>query len=81
MPSRSSCGRRSGETQMAPRLPRLIRHAADRGPRTRIAVQDGWIAIRPARTIIQDRRMTLRAAVRGPGRTPATRTGPRGPWR
>jgi hypothetical protein len=58
---------------MAPRLPRIIRRAADGGPQTRMAVQDARTAIRPARTMIQDRWMTARTAVRGPGRAPAAR--------
>jgi hypothetical protein len=74
MPSRSNCGKRSGETGMASRALRMIRRAADRGPRMRTAVQDGWTAIRPARTIIQDRRMTARDTIRVPGRAPAART-------
>ena len=77
MPSRSSCGRRSGETRMAFRPPRMIRRAADGGPRMRMAFQDAWTAIRQARTIIQDRWMTLRTAVRVPGRIPAARTASR----
>ena len=77
MPSRSSCGKRSGETRMAPRLPRMIRRAADGGPRMRMAVQDARTAIRPARTMIQDRAMTLRTAVRVPGRAPAARAASR----
>jgi hypothetical protein len=59
---------------MAPRLLRMIRRAADGGPRMRMAVQDARTAIRLARTMIQDRWMTLRTAVRVPGRAPATRT-------
>ena len=66
---------------MRSRAARMIRHAADRGPQMRIAIQDGWTAIRPARTIIQDRGMTPRTAVRGPGRAPAARTASRGAWR
>jgi hypothetical protein len=77
MPSRSSCGKRSGETPMASRLLRMIRRAAEGGPRTPIAVQDARTATGPARTIIQDRLMTVRTAVHGPdhgpGRTPAAR--------
>ena len=49
---------------MTLRAPRMIRRAADGGPRTRMAFQDTWTAIRQARTIIQDRWMTLRD--RGP---------------
>jgi hypothetical protein len=74
MPSRSSCGKRSGETRMAPRLLRMTRRAADGGPRMRMAVQDARAAIRPARTIIQERLMTPRTAVRVPERAPAART-------
>ena len=74
MPSRSSCGRRSGESRMAFRAPRMICRAADGGPRMRMAFQDAWTAIRQARTIIQDRWMTLRDAARVPGRIPAART-------
>ena len=77
MPSRTSCGRRSGETGMAFPLPRMIRRIVDGGPRMRMAVRDARTAIRPARTIIQDRWMTLRTAVRGPGRTLAARTASR----
>jgi hypothetical protein len=59
---------------MASRAARMIRRAADRGPRTRAGVQDGWTAVRPARTIIQDRPMTARDTVRVPGRAPAAWT-------
>jgi hypothetical protein len=64
MPSRSSCGRRSGEFRMTFRPARMIRHPADGGPRMRMAVQDAWTAIGPARAIIQDRWMTLQTAIR-----------------
>ena len=77
MPSRSSCGKRSGETRTASRLLRMIRRAADGGPRMRMAVQDAHAATRPARTMIQDRWMTPRTAVRVPGRAPAARTASR----
>ena len=66
---------------MASQTARMIRHAADHGPRTRIAVQDGWTAIRPARTIIQDWRITPGDAIRVPGRAPAARTALWGAWR
>ena len=59
------------------RAPRMIRRAADGSPRVRMAFQDGWTAIRQARIIIQDRWMTLRDAVRVPGRIPAARTASR----
>ena len=62
---------------MAFPLPRMIRRTADGGPRMLMAVQDARTAIRPARTIIQDRWMTPRTAVRVPGRTLAARTASR----
>ena len=58
---------------MRSRPPRMIRRAADDDPRMRIAVPDGWTAVRLARTIIQDRWMTFWTAVRVPGRAPAAR--------
>jgi len=48
------------------------------GPRLRMTVQDPWTAIRRARTIIQDRWMTLQDADRVLGRHPAARTRARG---
>ena len=62
---------------MAFRPPRMIRRIVVGGPRVRMAVRDARTAIRLARTIIQDRWMTLRTAVRVPGRTLAARTASR----
>jgi hypothetical protein len=62
---------------MAFPLPRMIRRIVDGGPRMLMAVRDARTAIRPARTIIQDRWMTLRTVVRGPGRTLAARAASR----
>ena len=59
---------------MAFPLPRMIRRIVDGGPRMLMTVRDAQTAIRPARTIIQDRWMTLRTAVCRPGRTLAART-------
>ena len=42
------------EIRMAFRPRRMIHRAADRVPPMRMAIQDQWTAIRPARTIIRD---------------------------
>jgi hypothetical protein len=62
---------------MAFPLPRMIRRIVDGGPRVRMAVRDARTAIRLARTVIQDRWMTLWTAVRVPGRILAARAASR----
>ncbi len=59
---------------MAFRPPRTIRRIVAGGPRVRMAARDARTAIRLARTIIQDRWMTPRSAVRVPERILAART-------
>ena len=62
---------------MAFRPRRMIHRAADRVPPMRMAFQDRWTAIRPARTMIRDGWMTFRDADRVPGRVPAAGMAPR----